>query len=491
MKKIFYSVFSVFLMIILVIVIRHPSNNLIPSRMVLFTVIWVGLLYGVRFLLQCAEKWIQKQGWNLNKISKSALIIYAAVFTIALYVISILLRNEPVTDYGSVYQTAWKLASGEAVEDWSYFSMWTNNLGTLTMLTALLKTGLLIGFTDPYYFVLAVNVIQVTAVLISIFYITGKIGGASPALQWFAALVFSMWTPVWACTNSFYSDQLSFGGSMIAIAILLRCRDMSGYKKYLLYLLSGFLWGLAIVVKATAGIPLVAFIITVILTAKNKKKIYWKSLSLVLVIALCIVGMSLISDTYPSKQEEQRLKFSTEYWVALGLLKNGTYGENQEFIEGCYLSPDQDARKEYCRQVIYDNRKNFYDVGRMIEKTSVIFGSGEIAPTSHIYPRSENILWQWVFYDGIYFWKYCCLSTGFFDAVLVIMLWGCLRRLFEKKEENGLVFMSYLTVFGLFFFMMFWEAQNKQLYNHIPWMTLCVVWAMRSMHSDPDSVRSA
>ena len=50
--------------------------------------------------------------------------------------------------------------------------------------------------------------------------------------------------------------------------------------------------------------------------------IYWKSLSLVLVIALCIVGMSLISDTYPSKQEEQRLKFSTEYWVALGLLKN-------------------------------------------------------------------------------------------------------------------------------------------------------------------------
>lgn len=140
------------------------------------------------------------------------------------------------------------------------------------MLTALMKTGLLIGFTDPYYFVLAVNVIQVTAVLISIFYITGKIGGASPALQWFAALVFSMWTPVWACTNSFYSDQLSFGGSMIAIAILLRCRDMSGYKKYLLYLLSGFLWGLAIVVKATAGIPLVAFIITVILTAKNKKR---------------------------------------------------------------------------------------------------------------------------------------------------------------------------------------------------------------------------
>lgn len=41
MKKIFYGAFSVFLLGILVIVIRHPSNNLIPSRMVLFTAIYV------------------------------------------------------------------------------------------------------------------------------------------------------------------------------------------------------------------------------------------------------------------------------------------------------------------------------------------------------------------------------------------------------------------------------------------------------------------
>ena len=480
MKKLFYSVFSVFLMIILVIVIRHPSNNLIPSRMVLFTVIWVGLLYGVRFLLQCAEKWIQKQGWNLNKISKNGLIIYAAVFTIALYVVSILLRSEPVTDYRYVYQTAWKLAIGEPVDDWYYFSMWTNNLGNLSLLTVLMKIGLLMGFSDPYYFVLAVNVIQVTSVLLSIFYIVGKVDHATPSLQWFAILLFSMWTPVWACTNSFYSDQFSFWGSVIAVALLLRCRDLSGYKKYILYVLAGILWGMAIVAKATAGISLVAFMITLILTAKDQKRIYWKSFPLILIVILCIGGMSVISDTYPSRQGEQQLGYCTEYWVALGLLGNGTYADNPEFIEGCNLSPDRESRKEYCRQVIYDNRKNFYDVDHITDKISVIFGSGEIAPTSHIYPRSENILWQWVFYDGIYFWKYCCLSTGFFDAILVIMLGGCLQGLLKKKEENELAFLSYLTVFGLFFFMMFWEAQNKQLYNHIPWMTLCAVWGMKS-----------
>lgn len=51
-----------------------------------------------------------------------------------------------MTDYRYVYQTAWKLAIGEPVDDWYYFSMWTNNLGNLSLLTVLMKIGLLMGF---------------------------------------------------------------------------------------------------------------------------------------------------------------------------------------------------------------------------------------------------------------------------------------------------------------------------------------------------------
>lgn len=148
---------------------------------------------------------------------------------------------------------------------------------------------------------MSVNVIQVTAVLLSIFYIVGRVDRATPSFQWFAILLFSMWTPVWACTNSFYSDQFSFGGSVIAIALLLRCGDLSGYKKYILYVLAGILWGMAIEAKATAGISLVAFMITLILTTKNQKRLYWKGFPLILIVILCIGGMSVFTDTYPSR----------------------------------------------------------------------------------------------------------------------------------------------------------------------------------------------
>ena len=68
MKKLFYSCFSVLLVIILIIAMRHPDNNLIPSRMILFTLIWIVLLYGIRVFLQYIEKRIVKKGWNLRKI---------------------------------------------------------------------------------------------------------------------------------------------------------------------------------------------------------------------------------------------------------------------------------------------------------------------------------------------------------------------------------------------------------------------------------------
>lgn len=478
MKRAFYGCFSLFLLMIMAVVFRYPQNNLIPGKMILFTAIWIGMLYGIKGGLGLLEEHMKKKGLNVEKISGAGLFFYTIFYMICLYLVSVMLRSEPVTDYGAVYQTAKKLAMGEAVKDWSYFSMWTNNLGTLSMLTATMKVSLFLGFKDPYYGVLLIHVIQAAAVLLSIFYLTGRVKKKA-SLQWFSVILFSMWTPVWACTNAFYSDQFSLGGSVIGTAFLFYATESTvRWKKYSCAALAGIFWGLGIVAKVTAAIPLVAFIILWIFFYRKGWVAFRQGLCMLLTLALCVGAMQFISSQYPSKKDESRLKFSTEYWIALGLLGNGTYGDNQEFIENCYLSKNSEARKEYCRQVISEHKENFYDVERLEKKISVIFGTGEISPTSHIYPEKENLLWQWVHYEGAYYWKYCCLCTGFFYAILVLMFIGCIRRFIWTGEEKGLIFMSYLAVFGLFFFLMFWEAQNKQLYNHIPWMTLCTVWGM-------------
>lgn len=480
MKRVFYGVFSISLIAILITVIFKPQNNLIPARMFLYMLVWVLILCGIRWGIWMLEKFLKDRHVDLGKLSRRGLILYVVVYGISLYVVSLILRSYPVTDYGSVYETAYQLAMGQTVEDWNYFSMWTNNLSPLTILTFCMKLGIFLGFSDPYYFVLAINVLQVTLVVVCIFYLMGKIGLGQAATQWFAVLVYTLWTPIWACTNAFYSDQLSFGGSIIAVALLVYGCGIQSGRKWGAIIGAGLIWGIAIAAKATSAIVLVALIGTLIVVHAARR---WKELlTLGVVMVLTVGSLSTISDSYPSKAEEYRLKFPTEYWIALGLMEDGTYGANEDFIEECYLSPNVDERKELCLQKIRENWTNLFQGEHLVDKVSVIFGDGSISPTSHIYPYQESLLWHWVYWEGDYFWKYACLSTGFFYAVLLLMIVGAVLRTFGhgsslevKPGEFCLTFMIYLTVFGTFLFLMLWEAQNKQLYNQIPWMTLAAV----------------
>jgi hypothetical protein len=477
MKRIFYGCFSLGLIAILMVVIRKPQNNLIPGRMVLYTFVWILILFGIRAILHLLEKLFRQKKWNAERLSRNAFIVYMILYGITLYVVSLILRSYPVTDYGNVYQTALSLASGQTVEDWSYFSMWTNNLGTLTILAFCMRIGYLLGFADPYYFVLALNVLQVTAVMLSIFYLAGKMGSKSLAGQWFAILVFTLWTPVWASTNSFYSDQLSFGGSIIAIALFTFAHSRS--KKWIYIFLAGIIWGISVTAKVTSAICFIALIITLILN-KKWKNLLPETITLGVFLLLAACTLSLCSRAYPSKEDEYRLKSPTEYWVAMGLVGNGTYADNAYLVENCNYSPNVDARRDFCRKVIRENWTNIFDTDHLTAKVSVIFGTGEIAPTSLIYPYDESFLWQWLYWEGDYFWKYACLSTSFFFAMMFFMLAGAVSQA-AKAQDNDIVLISFLTVFGIFLFLMLWEAQNKQLYNHIPWMTLASVFGLESL----------
>lgn len=500
MKRVFYGIFSLFLIAVLAVAISRPQNNLIPSRLFLYMLVWVVILCGMKAVLSFVEKALVKKGRNVEKISRAGLIFYTVFYGIGIYIVSLILRSYPVTDYGYVYHTAHDLATGQAVEDWNYFSMWTNNLGPLTILTFCMRLGVLLGFSDPYYFVLGLNVLQLAAVLVCLYYLAGKIGEKKVSRQWLAVGIFTLWTPVWACSNAFYSDQLSFGGSIIAVALLLYACDLRrgqsrNQKKefvrslgpWAIALLAGILWGVSVTAKATSAIAAVALTITLLLEWRKNTlfhgRLFWKSmLSFVPALVLTVGALAAAAGNYPSKADEYRLKTPTEYWIAMGMIGDGTYADNAKLVRECNFSPNVDARKAVCREFIRENWKNMFQAEHLADKAAVIFASGDISPTSHIYPNEESLLWHWVYWEGDYYWKYACLSTGFFYAVLLLMLAGTLiRTVTAGKEENSLVFLIYLTVFGLFLFLMLWEAQNKQLYNHIPWMTLAVVCGLEKL----------
>lgn len=479
MKKLFYCSFFLFLSIILLIILREPQNNLIPVRMILYTLIWVGMVGLVRAFLEFVEKKFRKAGKDVEKLSRTGFIIWMIVYGIGLYLISLSFRATPVTDYQSVYDTALALAGGEPVESWIYFAMWPNNLGTLSILSFGMSLGKMLGFADPYYFILALNVLQAMLVMWAIFYLAGQIRRDSQAFRWTAVTMFVLWTPVWGYTSAFYSDQLSMGGSIIGTALFYFGSKQNPVKKWVCIVLAAVLWSLSAFAKVTALIPLVAMVIVLLLSRTQ-----FKLLKEYLIFGLVLLAVSLCFNTlqrqYPSHQLEEQFNIPSEYWIALGLLENGTYAHNEDFVDACFYKENRNERQEFCRQIISENWQNIFDVKRMKSKISVIFGSGEIAPTSLTYPMEKSVLWEWFYWEGAYFWKYCCLSTGYLFAIILLMVLGSVFQILHREEED-LVMQSFLAIFGLFVFLLFWEAQNKQLYNHIPWMTLAAVYGLERL----------
>lgn len=478
--RIFWGIFSLSIWMILVAAITKPLNNLIPKRMAVYTLVWIALWAGVWFVL-CQ---VEKRCKDLGKLVRVGTPIFLLLFGTVLYVVSCLLRSSLLTDYQNVYEAAYGLAMGEEITNWEYFARWNNNVGCMVILSLLFRAGKwLQGVMDLYYFVLFLNVLQVVGVVYCVCYLAGKtVKKHSAAVSLMALIMGGLWIPLWANTSIFYSDQISIGAGIFGVTLLVK-----GYekKRRLLYCaLAGVFFGSGVIMKATVGTILVALLIGIFLFGKLKK--YWKevvaTLGTALLVTLCF---SLYFQSLPYQKDVERLKAPIEYWIALGLGENGTYASSEEFAIRCLDAENVEQRREIARKQIRDHIGNLWSVEHIIGKARQNFGCGDMGAAGYLlYPENENLLWNWFSQEGQYYWKYACLSTAFFFSLLFLLGVGGLTQVFHKgdyERENFAFMVSALAFWGLCLFLMLWEAQDKQLYNHSAWMMLSLIYSLKEL----------
>ena len=477
--KLFQFVYVISILGILGIAFSKPLHNLVPGRMFFYTLFWVVLLCALWYLCVYAERKVPKLERWMKFILPTALIVYA----IALYIVSCLIRSEPVTDYQNVYEAALQFARGQEVSNWDYFARWYNNVGSMLVLSALFALGgWLPASADVYYFVLLINVIQVMGVVACLSYLAGELAVRHKvAARTMMLLLCFLWIPIWSNSSIFYSDQLSFGAGVFGLTLLVR-----GWKsrRWYLYLAgAGMTLAIGVILKATVGTILVALGIMGFLFSK-----YWEKKGRILVVllsfALVMGSYSLYCKTLPYQKDAYRLKMPVEYWLAIGIGGNGTYADNEEFAIRCETAKNYDVRKELSREYIVEHLDNLVDPYHITEKVRQNFGFGDLGSAGYfLYKESPNIVWNWVSQEGTYFWKFGCLSTSLFFAVLFLIgVGGCVRLLRnrEYQKEDFLQLSVELAFWGMCLFLMLWEAQDKQLYNHSGWILLSLVGSLNS-----------
>jgi hypothetical protein len=455
------------------IAITRPLNNLIPGRMAAYTLVWLAVFTGI-YIAAC---FVEKNKSTSEKRFKKFLPVYLVMFGILLFAVSCCLRSGPISDYENVYWAAYNFANGLEIDNWDYFARWTNNVGYMLFLAMLFFPVSFLNNPDvSYYFVLLLNVLQVVMMLRCIVYLAGKISVEHSFKYSFMALVLgSLWLPLWANTSVFYSDQLSLGTAIFGMTFMVR-----GYEKNksLLYSIpAGFFFAAGVLIKATSATLFIAGIIACILFCNIKG--YVKELAVSAAVFILILGgFKLYSATLPYQENSDELKAPVEYWLALGINGNGTYAASEGFAIECLAAADYDTRKEIARQEITDNIDNLWNIEHILSKTRQNFGIGDFGASGYlIWPENENILWEFVSSEGIYYWKYACLTTSFFFAWLLMSALGGLcmsvKRTYYKKDMFN--FTISLSFWGLALFLMLWEAQNKQMYNHSGIMIMMLV----------------
>ena len=481
-ERIFLIVFGCLLVIITGICLAKPQHNLVPARMVVFTLVWMIALCFGRWVIVRFGDWVKRE--KKEKLLNILLVLFFAVWAVLLFITGYNARRYPHTDYENVYKAADALARNAEVDNWAYFSRCTNNRFPMLFLSGLLYIGYKLGFSDAYYFVLAYQVIHIVITAICLYYLAGgNRTEKSPANALTVLMLMFLFTPIWGNIAFFYTDQLSFGYSIIAYTLIYMAMhgNYGKYAKLFMGIASGILWATAFQIKVTSIISLIA--VTIILFIRKK---YRKNLKYVLVFgiafALVIAAGEMRVRALPCEENVERDSDPVLYWVALGLNGDGSYAANQDFAMQCAFAENKAAREKLVEQKLTEEWRQFFNGEHIVAKIRCNFASGDVGASGYMtYPyKNNNIVHELISWDGAYFWKYACLSTSYLFAIFLLMAIGAFYGAFGKKM-NFTVMSAYVTTFGIMLFLMLWEAQNKQLFNQTGWILLAAAYGLQAI----------
>jgi hypothetical protein len=172
-----------------------------------------------------------------------------------------------------------------------------------------------------------------------------------------------------------------------------------------------------------------------------------------------------------------------EYWLALGLVNNGSYLENSDFADICIDTPGMEAKKVIACQYIAENKDEMLDINRINRKIRYNFASGFMGLTDY---QCLPVNFSYEFFNdyGKYGGYTAMLATGYLYAIFIMGILGSfadLKALMKGAKVSSIEFVAQLTIFGLIVFLMLWEAENRQLYNHMPWFALLGACGIKHM----------
>lgn len=450
----------IFMATVLIVSVTGTYSHIAWYKVSFVSAMWMVCFFVAYCVLKKMEAFLTR---NANRI----LIIYFFVFFLALSVFSIICANTPNNDYGQVFADSKALLTNGEVY-WQYYAIFKNNYLLLLIMAALRFPAVMLGF-EGFHTTIVFSALCVALTALLIFKILNYYK-VPISVCFLSLIVYSLFLPIWGNTYALYSDQATILLSLLPFYLV--AVDTTEKKSNMVArcIFAGFFACIAFWLKATAIIPLIACLITVILTSfkKNVKKILITFASFI----ICMLCFELVWQQSPASKMTD-LHMPVIYWVALGSAGDGGYNDNIDYVHTVINTMTVEAKTEYSVSYMKAHLDEMFSVNHIVSKMRHNFAAGFMGLSTYIHDDASPAF-PFLSAYGRYGGYMMMLATGMYYLLLLLDIIGSVFVLISKQRKpvHNFALISELAIFGLFLFLMFWEANNRQLYNHIPWFVV-------------------
>lgn len=450
----------------------HPIGLLL-----LFTVLWAGV-----FALLARALCTQAQ--CLQRYEKRLLGLFWVVLVLVQLLFYYQLAVYPTRDFERVYTAAVNYTINGFIQDpyLDYFYKFPNNMPITIVLQFVFRLVYKFGFTNFYIIGCMLGALCVQCTYTFTYLCCKKLFGVSGGFL--ALFLLLLCLPLQCYIGVFYTDIFALPVAPAAFYFYLQQKQAKTRKRQLLWLAClCLIVALGTSLKYSAVIVLIAIGVDMLLHRR------WQScLAMAALFVLLFAGIRFGFNQYTyhhfldkSEAADKATPFTA--WIMMGLQGDGAHNAADNNL--VWVLPTQ-AEKKAAAAAEIKSRLSSYTPASFTaflwQKSLRSFGSGNFSYTTLVAdsPRRQTVLVEGVSPSGRYFTVFDTLVQGYH----VLMLAGAaLAAAFAVRRRKYTVMVPCITLFGLFAFLLLWEAGERYLLHFYPMFTLTAVFAIKEIAS--------
>lgn len=471
LRRIFFAIFAlVFAVLFLQVIFGNMHFEYRPLWVLLLAVIWCAIFVGLYFVTTKFAKFFVKR-------EKICLL----VFFILLFATQIFFYNKlaayPTMDFERVFTGAVNFSVNGFIEEpyLDYFYKYPNNMPLTIVLQFFFRIANRVGFTNFYLVGAMVNGLFIAFAYVFVYLCCRRLFNVQKAF--FALFLLYLCIPLQALISIFYTDTMTLFFAPFASYIYLRMRAAKTWKGILLaaaILAVGMAFGTTI--KYSVVITLIAIFVDLLLRLDFKRLFVSAGL---FIIAFVMCGTAFSSFMYANFLDEaiaKDAKTPFTAWVMMGLKGDGAHNPDDNYL--IWNWPTQEQKQKQAVEELENRLSAFTPISFasfMNQKAIRSWGSGnmDITRTVADSPMQQNFWVECVSPGGKYNVQFDTLLQGYHVALFGIIIVGAVLA-FWKKDYTA--FVPYLSIFGLFLFLLMWESGQRYLVNNYATFIIAAVF---------------